>query len=91
MAIKTRTKYTSKGERDTCNRSILKAIKRGRTEVEKSVILITMWRKGRNPWVTIPNPNPAETNKRLIKVKSNDLWGNPKYINRPQGVQKDNG
>jgi hypothetical protein len=34
--------------------------------------------EGRNPWVVIDNPNKNETNKRMIRVRSNELWGNPK-------------
>jgi hypothetical protein len=34
--------------------------------------------KGRNPWLTVPNPNTNETNKKFIRVKAEDLWGNPK-------------
>ena len=34
--------------------------------------------RGLNPWLTVPNPNTNETNKKFIRVKSEDLWGNPK-------------
>ena len=35
------------------------------------------WRKGQNPWLTIQNPNDKETNKRMIRVRANEHWGNP--------------
>jgi hypothetical protein len=28
--------------------------------------------------LTVPNPNTNETNKKFIRVKAEDLWGNPK-------------
>ena len=47
--------------------------------IEKNLNLVKLWRLGKNPWVIIPNPF-AETqkNKRFIRVRSNDYWGNPK-------------
>ena len=37
------------------------------------------WAKGKNVVLTIPNPNPNETNKRFIRIGARDLWGSPKY------------
>ena len=33
---------------------------------------------GRNPWVTIANPNDKQTNAKYIRVKAEELWGSPK-------------
>ncbi len=40
--------------------------------------LIKSWSKGLNPWITVNNPNKEETNKRTIRIRTNDYWGYPK-------------
>lgn len=35
------------------------------------------WKRGQNPWVTVPNINTNETNKPFKKERANDLWGRP--------------
>lgn len=34
--------------------------------------------KGQNPWVTVDNPNRDNTKERKIRVRANELWGDPK-------------
>jgi hypothetical protein len=34
---------------------------------------------GKNVMVTIPNPNPNETNKRFIRVNAKTVWKSNKY------------
>lgn len=36
------------------------------------------WREGKNVVLTVPNPNPNETNRQFIKVNARDYWGDPK-------------
>jgi hypothetical protein len=80
-APKTKTKYVSKGERKA-NRQISKAVKRDRTVVEKMTIKQKSWLKGQNPWLTVPNPNTADTKARFIRVRANSEWGDPrKFVN----------
>jgi hypothetical protein len=64
--------YTSKGERIS---SISTRSSDPSDRVEN--IQKSYW-AGQNPWVTIPNPNKNETNKAKIRVRANELWGNPK-------------
>ena len=47
------------------------------SDAEKFMNKVSAWRAKRNPWITVENPNPNETNKRFIKVRSNEYWGNP--------------
>jgi hypothetical protein len=75
---KTKTSYTSKGERHNVSRSLCNAIKRDRSELEKIIFKQKAWLKSQNPWITIDNPNTNETNKRKIRVRANQLWGDPK-------------
>lgn len=70
--------YQSKGERPNVKRNILNAVRRDVTPSQKMEHIMDAYLKGRNPWLTVPNPNTNETNKKFIRVKSEDLWGNPK-------------
>ena len=38
--------------------------------------------KGKKVFVTIPNPNTAETNKPYIRVPAEQVWRKEKYIMR---------
>jgi len=72
------THYTSKGERPNVSRSLLKAVKLAKTPSEKMENMVDVYSKGKNPWITVANPNTKETNKPFIKVRANELWGNSK-------------
>lgn len=37
---------------------------------------------GKNVMVTIPNPNPHETNKRFIRVNAKSIWKSNKYSSK---------
>lgn len=69
--------YTSKGERRNVNKKITNAVRRDKKAnlVSYMANLVNEWRKGKNPWVTIDNPNTNETNKRRIRVRADDVWG----------------
>ena len=32
------------------------------------------FKKGKLVWLTVPNPNTNETNKKFIKVKASEVW-----------------
>lgn len=73
-----RGNYTSKGERSNIAKSTLKSVSREVLYVDRELDLIKQWRKGKNPWITVPNSNKKETAKRWIKVRANDHYGDPK-------------
>ena len=75
---KTKTSKTSKGERKSISPAICRAVRAERTYLQKIMFKQKAWQKGQNPWVTISNPNTNETNKRFIKVRANQEWGDPK-------------
>lgn len=77
-APKTKTKYTSKGERKNVDSAITKAVKRERTYLDKMVMKQKAWLKGQNPWITVPNGNTADTKARFIRVRANSEWGDPR-------------
>lgn len=80
--------YTSKGERKSVAQSTLKAMQRSKSDVEKLQNIQDAWLKGKNPWVTIANPNRQETNKKFIRVRANDLYMSPKEREKRNFVMK---
>jgi hypothetical protein len=64
--------YTSKGERKSSMRT------RSSDPSVKAMNVQAAYWKGQNPWITIDNPNKEQTNKRKIRVRANELLGNPK-------------
>lgn len=73
--VRTRTKKTSKGERNSISRSIVRAVRDDRTALDKIHNKLMAWKAGKKGWVTIANPNPAETDKPFIKVSFNTYFG----------------
>lgn len=67
--------YTSKGERANVASSTLNSIKRDLDGGQKMTNIQNAFIQGRNPWITIANPNKNETNKKFIKVRVKDLYG----------------
>lgn len=77
-APKTKTKYTSKGERPNVSRDVTKAVKRDRSVIDKLKHKQKAWLKGQNPWITVPNGNTADTKARYVRVRAESEWGDPK-------------
>jgi hypothetical protein len=66
--------YTSKGSR----RNIVAGVRACRAEtgqLERAMNKLSAWKKGLNPWITVPGPG---SNMRFIRVRANNLWGDPK-------------
>lgn len=74
---RTRSTVVSKGERHSVSRSIVKAVKQGRSEIEKALNKLAAWRAGKNPWITVPGPS---SNMRMVRVRANAAWGDPKKV-----------
>lgn len=72
----------SNGERPNVNKKLLNVIKNDTLPAEKMINLQTAWLSGKNPWMTIDNPNKEQTNKKKIRVKMNDLQGSAKERNK---------
>jgi len=71
---RTRKSITSKGQR----RNIVAGVKearRDKPEFEKALNKIEAWRKGKNPWITVPG---TQSNMRFIKVRANSVYGDHK-------------
>lgn len=73
-----KSSYTSAGVHSNVSRATLGAMKKARYKGDKMLNIFAAYLKGQNPWLTIENPNKAETNKRFIRVRANDHYGMPK-------------
>lgn len=73
MGKKSRDKYVSKGERR--NVAKFNCTSENVNALERQIRQRKAWKQGRNVVLTIENPNKTETNKRFIKIRAKDLWG----------------
>ena len=74
-----RKAYTSKGQRCNVNRALLSNIAKDVPAVDRALNILAAWRAGKNPWVTVKNPD-RHTNRDYIKVRANAYYGNPKDV-----------
>jgi len=72
---KTRSKYTSKGGAPSVNKKTLNGMRKDRPAGLTDLYKLDAWSKGKNTWFTIENPNKNETNKRFIRVRGSELFG----------------
>ena len=71
---RTRKTVVSKGQRRNIVDGV-KEVRQGRSEGDKLMNKRNAWRKGQNPWVTVPG---TQTNKRFVRARANAVWGDPK-------------
>lgn len=74
--------YTSKGQRPNVKPEISKAIRRERPFSDRINAQLDAWSVGRRTMITVPNPNPNETNKRFIKMEGNQVFGPWKRVEK---------
>lgn len=68
----------SKGERVSVDPSVTKAVRNGRSEVEKMLNKQKAWKAGRKVNLLVPNLGADAKKHPFIKVKANEVWGDPK-------------
>ena len=74
--------YTSKGERRS-------SMPTRETDIaSKTINIKNAYWQGLNPWVSIDNPNRENTKERKIRVRANELWGEPKGRLKQQFIMK---
>ena len=78
----TRKKYVSSGSRSSVNRSVIKETRRNVSYMDEILNIQAAWFKGKNPWIVIANPNDNERNKKFIRIRTNEIWGNPKDVRK---------
>jgi len=72
--------FISQGKHSNVSNGVKKAMRKDYlASGERMFNQRAAWAKGKNVVLTIPNPNPNETDKRFIRVNAKDLWGSPKY------------
>lgn len=86
---RSRKTKTSKGTMNSISKAIIRAVKQNRGQDYRISNVMDAWISGKNPWVTIPGTEP---NKRFVRVKANDLWGQYKKVkhNIFEGKKKKN-
>ena len=64
--------YTSKGER----RNVVNGKRKSNDVSYLDAVSNKMeaFKKGKLVWLTVPNPNTNETNKKFIRVKASEVW-----------------
>ncbi len=73
-----RKKVTSKGIVGGPTAGIRAACRAAVIPFEKELNKIAAWKKGQNPWLTIPSISTAvKNNKPFTRIKANDYWGRP--------------
>lgn len=75
---KTKSSYTSKGERRAIAKDVCKSVKRDRSVIEKMTHKQKAWLAGKNPWITVPNGNNSDTRARYVRVRAETEWGDPR-------------
>jgi hypothetical protein len=69
-----RKTYVSKGQR----RSIVDGVREARRDkspIEKALNKLEAWRKGQNPWITVPGPNKSMA---MVRKRANEVYGDPR-------------
>ena len=77
---RTRSATTSKGERRSIVNGV-KQVRQGRDPFDKALNKLKAWKKGLNPWITIPTASKKEP---FVRVRANAYYGDPKKIG--QGI-----
>ena len=71
---RSRTSYTSKGQRRNVSKWARKAMKKERTPFQDTMNKLNAWKQGKNVMLTIANPVKSETNKPFIRVPAEQVW-----------------
>jgi hypothetical protein len=72
--VKRKTKV-SKGIHSTVSAWTLKAVRNEVSELDKAIHKLNAWKKGKNPWITVPG---TDTKARFVRVRANSVYGDPK-------------
>ena len=56
------------------NKKLANSIKRQRTPLERELLKMDAWAKGKKVFLTIENPNARETKKPFIRVPAEQVW-----------------
>ena len=64
--------YTSKGER----RNVVNGKRKSNDVSYLDAVSNKMeaFKKGKLVWLTVPNPNTNQTNKKFVRIKASEVW-----------------
>lgn len=79
----------SKGENTCVANRWVNSVKSSTPGSAKMANIVKMWRAGKNPWITVENPDKSNTKARMIRVKTNDYYGNPRKKKTESGEDTD--
>lgn len=71
-----RKTYVSKGQRRSVSNGV-KEMRQARSPLENAVNKLAAWKKGQNPWITVPG---TQSNMRFVKKRANDVYGDPRHM-----------
>lgn len=70
-----KVKYVSKGIHSNVRQTTLNGMKALLPSWTKFMNKFEAYLDGKDPWMTIDNPNKNETNKRTIRVRASSIYG----------------
>jgi len=71
-----RKTVTSKGQRRSIVAGV-KEVRQDRSPLEKALNKLRAWKKGLNPWITVPG---TQKNMPFVKKRANDIYGDPRHV-----------
>lgn len=71
-----RKTQTSKGQRRSIVNGV-KEVRQDRSPLERAMNKILAWKKGLNPWITVPG---TQSNMRFVKKRANAVYGDPRHV-----------
>jgi hypothetical protein len=69
--------YISKGLHRNVSKDAVRLMRRARDPNDKMDNLVHLWRRRKNPWLTVRNSDPMNTKEKFVRVRANDAWGSP--------------
>ncbi len=73
---RTRKTYKSKGIHSATTNGMLQALRKQRSPLAVLENKVAAWRKGQNPWLTVPT---SQKNKPFIRIRADEYWGPAKF------------
>ncbi len=71
-----RKTYISKGDRKSVSNG-LNTARSERSVLERAVNKVKAWKKGLNPWITVPGPDKKTP---YVKKRANDVYGDYRHV-----------
>ena len=75
-----------KSRKSRTSNGVVGSPKRAKTSVGTKRLLNQMnaWMEGKRVMLTVPNPDVAATNARMIKLEARQVWGLPPFMKKKE-------